>query len=448
MLKALKAQRAAIKAELEALVTAAEGESRGLSADENTIFDTRMADMKALDERIAELTEAETREALASAHRVETAAPAVTHAGDGVRSEPNPVYRKDGDASYFADMFRARAEGNEEARSRLVRSQETRAGDMVSVTATQGGVFAPPAWLVQDYVTLARPHRVTADLTQKDTLPRGVSSINLPKVSTGSGAGVQATQNSALTDTAMTTTSVSTGITLIAGKQIVSRQLIDQSGIPFDRIILQDLAADYAKQLDIQVLTGSGASGQLRGLAGAGTTITYTTAAPKVVDATTNANSFYSALVRAVNSVSSNRYLPANAVIMNPQRWAWILEAVDSTGRPIVAPQGASFNPIATTETFPVAEGQVGNLLGLPVYLDPNIPQTMNSATNQDAVFVIRRDDIWLYESELETASFDATYADNASILFRVLGYSALIPDRYAASTSVILGTGLVTATL
>jgi HK97 family phage major capsid protein len=165
------------------------------------------------------------------------------------------------------------------------------------------------------------------------------------------------------------------------------------------------------------------------------------------VDATTNANSFYSALVRAVNSVSSNRYLPANAVIMNPQRWAWVLEAVDSSGRPIVAPSGASFNALATADS-PQAEGSVGNLLGLPVYLDPNIPQTMNSATNQDAVFVLRTDDVWLFESSLETASFDATYADNASILFRVLGYSALIPDRYAASTSVILGTGLVTATL
>jgi hypothetical protein len=97
---------------------------------------------------------------------------------------------------------------------------------------------------------------------------------------------------------------------------------------------------------------------------------------------------------------------------------------------------------------MPVAEGAVGSLVGLPVYIDPNIPVTMNSATNQDAVFVLRTDDVFLYESELEAASFDATYADNASILFRILGYAALIPDRYATSVSVILGTGLVQATL
>ena len=443
----LKARRAAMKAELEALVSGAESEARGLNADESATFDARMDEIKAVDVRISELQEAETREAAAASHRVETAAPASTF-GEGVRSEPNPVYRRDrSENSWFADVFRAKTEGNAEARDRLVRAQETRAGDLVSTTATQGGVFAPPAWLVDQYITLARPHRVLANLAQSEVLPRGISSINLPKVSGGSGAGVQGTQNSALTDTALTSTSVSSGITMIGGKQIVPRQLIDQSGVPFDRIILADLAADYAKQLDIQVINGSGSTGQLRGLAGAGTTITYTTAAPKVVDATTNANSFYSALVRAVNSVSTLRFLPANAVVMNPTRWAWVLEAVDSTGRPIVAPSGASFNALGTAGA-PQAEGSVGNLLGLDVFLDPNIPVTMNSATNQDAVFVLRRDDIWLYESELETASFDATYADNASILFRVLGYSAFIPDRYAASTSVILGTGLVTPTL
>ena len=456
MLDKLREQRAALKARLDALITAAEGESRSLNDAENAEFDTTLAEIRKIDERIEELQAAEVREALASAHRVETRA--VETATVSVISEPNPVYRADNsENSFFADMFRAKVEGDTAARDRLVRSQETRAGDLVSVTATQGGVFAPPSWLVENYVALARPHRVTADLVQNETLPKGISSINLPKVSTGSGAGVQATQNSALTDTAMTTTSVSSGITLIAGRQIISRQLIDQSGIPFDRVILQDLAADYAVQLDKQVILGTGSSGQLRGLAGAGTTITFTTASPKVIDGTTAANSFYNAVIKAKNSVESNRYLPANAIVMRPDRWNWILEALDSQNRPLVTPSTMSLNGIGSGAA-PAAEGllpgsvgavdAVGNFLGLPVYLDPNIPVTMNSATNQDAVFVLRTDDVWLYESDLETASFDATYADNASILFRVLGYSALIPDRYAASTSVILGTGLVQAAL
>jgi HK97 family phage major capsid protein len=447
MLTALRAQRAAIKAELGALVKGAEGESRGLNADENTIFDTRMTEMKALDARIVELTEAEVRETAAAAHRA-TIAPVETRetATVSVGHEPNPVYRRgDATVSWFRDTLQA-GRGDSEARNRLASSQETRAGDLTTV-AGAGGQFAPPAWLIADYVAFARASRVTADLMSQHTLQGGVSSINLPKVSTGATTGVQATQNSALTDTAMTTTSVSSGITMIAGKQIISRQLLDQSGIPFDEVILKDLAADYAQQIDKQVLYGTGANGQLRGLSGAGTTITYTTSTPKVIDGTTAANSFYNVVIKAANSVASNRFLPATAVIMRPDRWGWILEALDGNGRPLVTPSTAVFNQLAEAGA-PVAQGAVGNLLGLPVFLDPNIPVTLNSATNQDGTFVIRQDDCWLYETALESASFEATYADNASVLFRVLGYSAFIPDRYAASVSVILGTGCVQVSL
>ena len=455
----LEARRAALKAEAEALMTTSLSEKRSLTDDENTAIAAKVEERKLLATRIEELRADAVAEAKAAETRVAYGVSATETATVSVKHEPNPVYRRNAsgaDASFFKDVFLTKSENDPEARSRLARSQETRAGDLVSVTATQGGTFAPPLWLVEDYIKLARPHRVTADLVEHETLPRGVSSINFPKVSTGAAAGVQVTQNSALTDTAMTTTSVSSGITLIAGKQIISRQLIDQSGIPFDRVILQDLAADYAAQLDKQVIYGTGSSGQLRGLATGGTTITFTTGSPAVVS-TTAANSFYNAVIRAKNSVESNRYLPANAIVMRPDRWNWILEAFDSQSRPLVTPSTETFNGLASAGR-PTAEGElagqvgkpdaVGNLLGLPVYLDPNIPVTMNSATNQDTVIVLNTTDVWLYESELETASFDATYADNASILFRVLGYSALIPDRYAFATSLVLGTGMVQATL
>lgn len=45
----------------------------------------------------------------------------------------------------------------------------------------------------------------------------------------------------------------------------MAQQLLDQAGTRFDEIVLEDLAADYARQLGIQVLTGTGAGGQLRG---------------------------------------------------------------------------------------------------------------------------------------------------------------------------------------
>jgi len=363
-----------------------------------------------------------------------------------VMLEPNPVYRKsDPENSFFRDMFHASQPTSQEhtaARDRMQRSQETRA---LSTTATAGGTFAPPEWLVSEYVALARAARVTADLVKHQDLPSGVSSINIPKISTGTTVGVTQTQNTAVSNTDIVTTSVSSGITTIAGQQVVSLELINQSGIPFDDIILGDLALAYASQIDVQVLSGTGANGQLKGLTSAGTTVTYTTTAPSVIS-TTAANSFYNKVINAVATLAKTRFLPANAIVMHPVRWGWILEALDGQSRPLVVPNGPIYNNLAVTGDT-VAQGMAGTFAGLPVYLDPNIVQNLGAATNQDQVYVLRTDDHVLWETPVERTRWDATYANQNSVLFRALAFSAFI-TRYAASAQIIDGTGLVTPTL
>lgn len=355
-----------------------------------------------------------------------------------VTSEPNPVYRKgDSTTSYFRDLYEV-TRGSSEARDRLAQSQARAA----TTVAGAGGEFAPPAWLVEDFVQIARAGRITANIVNNAELPSGISSVNLPKGLTNSLAAVTQTQNTTITESAFTSTSVTSGIAEISAKQTVSLALIRQSGVPIDQVILQDLAQGYAVTLDTQVLSGSGANGQLRGLLTAGTTVTYTSAAPAVVS-TTAANSFYNKILSAQSAMNGTRYLPANAIVMHPRRWSWVLAALDSSNRPLVTPNGNAFNQVAVKGEN-VAEGFAGELLGMPVYVDPNIVTNRGAATNQDVVYVLRTDDLWLWETATETASFDATLADQNSILFRVLGYSAFIPDRYQSSVQVIDGTGLV----
>jgi HK97 family phage major capsid protein len=458
MLKAIMERRAALHAALEALNAGAvndQNEARSFNDAENTEFDAGMAELAKLDERIAELQEAEKRSDAAAAHRAPAGTP--TKPVAVVVNEPNPVYRRgDLTTSFFKDKAAVMLQRSDlgagrsipEARARLEASQETRAGDLTTV-AGAGGQFAPPLWLIQDFVPLARAARVAADLMNQDVLPQGVSSINLPTVTGGATVAVQALQNTAASDTAMTTGSVTSGITTITGKQIVSLQLLQQSGIPFDKVVLGDLARAYATQLDAQVLAGSGAAGQLRGLAnGAGVgAIAYTTVTPAVTSATA-ANSFYNKVIAAIAGVNTNLFLPPTAIIMHPNRWAWVLEALDTATRPLVVPNGPQFNGVANSEGADVAQGPAGSMAGLPVYIDPSIPTGIGAGTNQDVVYVLRQDQCWLYESELQEASFDATYADQASILFRVLGYSAFIPDRYGKAVYAINGTGLVAPAL
>jgi HK97 family phage major capsid protein len=445
--KTLRDRREAIDARLKEITEATEAETRAFSAEENTEIDALVAERGQNVAREGELREQELGEIRADRARLEIVGSAGV-AQTSVINEPNPVYRKDDHTtSFFRDLAAFQLNTNvgtttlSEARGRLAAAQETRAGDMTTA-AGAGGEFAPPLWLVEDFIALARAGRVTADLVQKDVLPSGISSVNLPKVATGASAGVQATQNSALSDTAMTTTSVSSGITTVGGKQIISMQLLQQSGIPFDRVILQDLAKAYAVQVDKQVLYGSGASGQVTGLVTNAVNNAFTSASPAPASVT-NANSLYYVISKAAAAVQTALYNPADAIIMHPNRWAWILGSVDANSRPLVIPAGPQFNGLGNVGG-PVAQGFAGSFGGYNVYTDPNISTTANSATNQDEIYVLRRDEHWLWESPVQTNSFDATYADNASVLFRILGYLAFIGNRYTGACQSIRGTGLI----
>jgi len=456
MIETLKARRKVDKAGLEALsiriAAAPASEARTMRAK----FATGIEELETVNERIEELEQQEGRESRAAAHRVEMNLPGAAEYNNGSRFYTNDsaVYsdphKNPESPSFFKDLRDSRL-GSRDAADRLSRNQEARASEnrAISTTAGAGGQFAPPAWLVDEFVNLARPGRVTADLLNKQPLPSGVSSINLPKITGGSTTAVQATQNTQISNTDLTTASVSSGISTITGQQIVSLQLMAQSGVPFDRIILADLAFDYARALDLQVITGSGVSGQLRGLengASVGAT-TFTTATPKFIDGTTAANSLYNKLIAAINTVNTTRYLPATAIVMSPTRWSWILEALDTTTRPLILTSGGSFNSPGLS-TDPVAQGAVGSLLSLPVFTDNNVPSNKGAGANQDEIYVLRGPDVFLYESELQMESFEATYANQNSVLFRALGYSAMIPDRYGASVNIVQGTGLIGATL
>lgn len=439
LIKFLREQREAKQAELDALVKVPTDEKRSLTEAEDASFDALGAELRALDARIEDMVDLDKRQKEADEARK---AAGITNA---VVNESNPVYRKDDNAgaSFFRDLAissKPNHAGFDESRRRLTASQETRAIDLTT-SAGAGGEFAPPLWLVEDFVSLARAGRVTADLTNHMTLPSGVSSVNLPKVAAGTTVAVQQTQGNAVSDTALTTTSVTSGITTLAGKQTSSLQLLEQSGVPIDRVILQDLAKAYAVQIDTQVLYGTNANGQLNGLVNTTNTTAFTTASPAPASST-QANSLYYAVSKAQAAIWSSIFQPANCIVMTPRRWAWILGSVDANSRPLVIPTGHEQNPIGTGG--PAPQGLVGTFGGLPVYVDPNISTTANSTTNQDEIYVLRSDELWLWESDVQSASFDATFADSLQILYRVHGYAAFIPNRYTGAIQAIRGTGLV----
>ena len=423
-----------------------------LTDEESAKFDHNLAEIRKYDERIGELEALEVREQAAAETRRIVGEPTGVQTGTAKVVDP-PVYARDKhDTSYFRDLFVANHSGDpaskRDAMDRLMRSTtqeaETRALGNTGAVGGSGGEFAPPLWLVSEYVKLARPARVAADLFDKQELPAGVASVNVPRVATGTTVAIQTTQNTALSQTDLTTNSLTAGVTTIGGKQVVSLQLLEQSAIPFDRVIMEDLALAYAGALDVQALTGAGTSGALRGLgSAAGLTVqTYTQASPAVA----GTGQFYSMVAQAISKVYGTRYLAPDTILMHPRRWAWITAAFDTQNRPLVVPAAVAFNPVATDDVN-AAQGAVGQLQGLAVYTDPNLPINLGAGTNQDPAYVFRRNDIKLWESPVKAESFNATYADSASVLFRLYAYAALIPDRYGSSIVQINGTGMVTPT-
>lgn len=325
-----------------------------------------------------------------------------------------------------------------------VKTYSTRAA--LNATDGTGGEFVPPLWLIDSFAAYARPGRPTADLCTISELPHGTDAISLPKVATGSSVGYQATQNTAITEVDLTTSSVASGVYTVAGGQTFSVQLFDQSPLSgrFDRVIMADLAADMARFINTStVLSGTG-TGQPTGVLNlVGTnTLTWTTGSPTPAG-------FVSAVADAQLKVQTLRFLPATAIVMHPRRWSWLISQADSSGRPMVPPGVGTINQNSygsQIEGNP-AQGHVGTLLGLPVVTDASIPTNLGAGTNQDVVVVARWEDLWLWESTPYADVFPQTYAANASLYARLYEYVSFQPARYPQAISIIGGTGLVAPT-
>ena len=447
MIQALQERRAEIRKNLDSILETVHAAKRtALTDEEKTGFDTGETEIREIDARIGELdTQIRSDDAAAEVAKRYTGLP-------NARVTDAPIYAKRGGPghSYFRDLYISRQKGDRDALERLDRNNKMVAdakGEQraISTTNSAGGEFVPPLWIESEFIALARPGRITADLCRQGDVPPGTDSINIPKILTGTAAAVQATQNSGVQQTDLTTTSVSSPVVTIAGGQTVSLQLIEQSPLNIDDVVLGDLAADYAKQLGTQVLSGLGSSGQVTGMLvlGGTTSVTWTQATP----ALGGAGGLYAKVASAISSIHTSRFMPPNAIIMHPRRWAWAESQTDGNGRPLVVPEsGAPFNAAGNLDAQ-VSQGRVGRMLGLPVYVDPLIPINTGAGTNQDTIMVAKMDDIWLWEGQVRAEAFQQTYANQLSVFVRLYNYAAFQAGRYAPSTALITGTGAVTPT-
>ena len=445
-------ERVAKADELEALLAAPASEQRSeLNEDEAIKFAEIRDSITTIDEDIAEhrarITEMESFVAAEEEARAEVqAGEAVDVSETRISVKSNELtYRQGGDNSYFRDLALSSAPGRSDrgARERLERHANEMAVELRTTpnrTDGQGGEFVPPLWLVNQYVPVARAGRVAADRMMKMELPGGTDSISVPKITTGSSVAAQ-TDNASVSTTDMVTSTVNAPVNTYAGQQLMSIQLLEQSPVSggLDQVVFADLAAAQAQSIGNAVLNGAGTSGAHTGLLTAtSTTITYTATSP-------TASGVYQAIAQGISSVAKNRFLPPDTVIMNPSRWYWLVSQVDSNGRPFVVPSAGGAYNAAGVSTEVRAEGSVGTIAGLDVFLDPSIGNTYS--TNQDRVIVGRFSDAVLFEGPIRSRVLFETDAATLTVRLQIWNYSAFTQTaRFTSAFAVCSGTGFVAA--
>lgn len=428
MLDALREQRSALADEAAVLL---DGDP---TPEALTIVEARHNDIEDLDARIAKMEAAEARSAAIVEARADRPVPVVGSAK--VTSEPM-TYSEHSERSFVRDLINAQIRNDRGAWEALHRHAEevrveARAIDRVDGS---GGEFVPPLWLTDLYAKTLRPGRTTADRLTKLALPGGTDSINIPRITTGTDVAIQASDNAATQSTDMVTASVSAPVRTISGYESVAIQLVEQSPLAggLDRMIFTDLLAAYDYRLNQQVIAGVGTAGEMTGLlntTGIGT-VTLTAGTPTAAQMGT-------AFAQALSTVAKNRFKGAEAIVVHPSIWYFLTGLADSNGRPLVVPTAnGRFNALAGNDAPGAAEGPVGNIQGVQVYLDPAIPLTSSAYPGIAAAF----SDTILMESGVRTRVLPDVASANLTVRFQLYAYCAMAA-RYPAGIVKLVGTG------
>jgi HK97 family phage major capsid protein len=406
-----------------------------------------LSDLRGLDDRIADMRADLERSGLGRyAHLSQATSPTPRTPGRPAAMttlHPSTVYRPNYGPSWLRDLMRTQLNRDEngESRARLARHADDIANsDLeyrdISRVDGQGGYAVPPAWLMDQYIELARPGMAFAAILQQQPLPGGTDSINIPKLLTGTTTAVQTADNTAISNTDLTDTFINAPVRTIAGGQSVAIQLIDQSPIQFDAVIFADLTADHAMQLDRQCLSGTGAGGQILGVlntAGIGSIAIGGAGQPAIGD-------YYAAIANAIQLIHTTRFAPPTHVVMHPRRWGHLLSLLDQNNRPLFLPADqAPFNAGGILENV-AAENVVGRVAGLPIVTDANITTTAGgSPGNQDVIIVLRAPDVVLWRSGIRARVMPEVGAQTLTVWLDLYSYCAL-GTRYPASIVEISG--------
>ena len=455
------AQRRGAKAikEVELIVSKAGEEGRSsLSLEEDTrvaeLFASRdqaKADVAGIEAKLAnarkvKADEQERTEAQARTTPTETRRPSydqIARIGTEERT-----YRRDQDPygkGFLLDISRQFMFQDVEASARLaqhMREERVERAQYLQSRAVGTGAFTGltiPQYLTDLYAPATAALRPFADACNRHPLPSDGMSVNISRITTASGAALQASENGAVQETNMDDTLLTVNIQTAAGQQTISRQAIDR-GSGIEDVVMQDLFNRVATTLDNTLLNQA-----TNGLTNVATSVAYTDASPTGAE-------LYPKILGAAAGVEAALLAlgKPNIAVMHSRRWYWLTSQMSSTW-PMVnwtnlpvqaagqANAGSSYN-----------SGSRGVLpSGLEVVVDNNIATNLGAGTNEDEIYVVPSSECHLWEDPNAPMFIRAEQpaAANLGVLLVAYSYFAYTFGRYANGMQKVSGTGLVTPT-
>ena len=447
LLDQLIAERSEISAMQTALVNRAADEVRDLTEEEDknlADFQTRASE---LDRRIEDLRTMQEATLKADAMRAEVRAMNAENpeeapaTGQAVVKEDPLTYRSDNshELSFVKDFIDSVVSKDVAATERIHRHQQEMLVTRDGTTSNYAGLVVPQ-YLTDLAAPLARAGRPFADQCRNLPLPESGMTLNISRVTTGSSAAVQAAENDAVSETDIDDTLLTSNISTVASGQQLSRQAMER-GTGIDALVTGDMASAMSPPLDNQLINGSGSSGQLLGISQVTgiNSVTYTDGSPTVAE-------FYPKLLDAIQQINSGIYRAPDLIVMHPRRLAWLQAGVDGNSRPLVLPQ--TNVPQNAMGTGPAAGyGNTGSqIAGIPIVTDANIRTDLGAGT-EDAVYVVSRNDMLLFEDGEMMMRMDETAGLNLTHTLVLYAYCGFVPGRYPKAISAITGTGLIAPT-
>ncbi len=409
---------------------------------------------------LREALEEETRNANAAALRAELGAGGMEQRQGGARvTNEQRTYTAErdrrGEVSFFVDAFRSQMLGDVNAQSRLQRHAQEVAtegeGQQTRAVATSGfGGLIVPQYLVDLSASIIRAGRAVANTVANLPLPDQGMSLIIPRGTTGAAVAAQATENSALQNTDEVWANLTVPVATVGGQQDVSRQSLERGMPGIDVIVYNDLSRAYHAEIDRQVITGTGASGQMLGMLNTAGIAAAT--AFGAVPTAANINRKLAGAVAAIAGVGVG--VTPELIAMNPRRWGFLSAEVDTTGRPLLPVDGGGpTNALGINQQpgsysagnnpdDPRPVRTVGSMQGLPVVTDANIPT--NVGTNVEDVALVYDPNVCLLWEEGDgmprQLRFEQTLGQNLTVKLVVYGYAAFTAGRYPQAVAKVGG--------